>query len=269
MTPSLRARLEEKIQAKHLLGHSFYQRWQAGELTLPELQGYAKEYYRFEREFPRFLSALHTQCSDLPTRQSLLENLVEEERGENNHPELWLRFAEGVGVPREAVQDHFHSDETEHLVRVMRESCQVGMIQGLAALYAYERQQPDVARQKADGLQRFYGVKDRATTEFFRVHQTVDVYHSETEMALLSQACRDEADEEKAIGAAQAVLDALYDFLDGVERRYGRRAQSGDARCAKATTWPATSGEDEQEDLDESPRASWPEDDASGAYSPL
>lgn len=226
MTPSLRARLEEKIQGKHLLGHSFYQRWQAGELTLPELQGYAKEYYRFEREFPRFLSALHAQCPDAEGRQALLENLVDEERGENNHPELWLRFAEGVGVPRDAVTDHFHSDETEHLVRVFRSSCEKGLVEGLAALYAYERQQPDVARQKADGLQRFYGVKDNRSVEFFRVHQAVDVYHSETEMALLSQACQGEADQQRAIDSAEAVLNALYDFLDGVERRYGRTLQN-------------------------------------------
>ena len=137
---TLRAVLEEKIQNKHLLGHEFYLRWQAGKLTKPELQGYAKEYYRFESEFPRFLSAIHSRCEDLGMRQQILENLIDEERGEKNHPELWLRFAEGLDVDREEVKGHFHSDETEHLGRTFRKHANSDNIaDGLAALYAYER----------------------------------------------------------------------------------------------------------------------------------
>lgn len=222
---TLRSRLEEKIQNRHLLAHCFYTRWQAGKLTREELQGYAKEYYVFEREFPRFLSALHTRCEDLKTRQLILENLIHEERGEENHPELWLRFAEGLGLERDEVKNHFHSDETEHLLRVFRKHVNSGSISdGLAALYAYERQQPDVARQKIDGLRNFYQISDEATVSFFKTHQTVDVYHAETEATLLTEMCTDEASQERAVGVAQEVLDALYDFLDGVERRYGKAA---------------------------------------------
>lgn len=222
---TLRSRLEEKIQQRHLLAHTFYQRWQSGKLALEELQGYAKEYYAFEKEFPRFLSALHSRCEDLGVRQQLLENLVHEEQGADNHPELWLRFAEGMGVSREEVKGHFHSDETEHLLRVMRKHTQSGsLVRGLAALYAYERQQPDVARQKIDGLQRFYGVSDDATVAFFRTHQVTDVYHAETEANLLSQLCVSEVEESEAVAVAEETLNALYDFLDGVERRYGKVA---------------------------------------------
>lgn len=218
---TLRSRLEEKIQKKHMLAHPFYVRWQSGQLTRDELQGYAKEYYSFEKEFPRFLSALHSRCEDLKMRQLILENLIDEERGEENHPELWLRFAEGVGVAREEVKENFHSDETEHLVRLFRNHANSGNIaDGLAALYAYERQQPDVVRQKVDGLRSFYGVTDESACSFFNVHQTVDVYHAEAEIALLTRLCDDEKSEERALTVAQETLDALYDFLDGVERRY-------------------------------------------------
>ena len=39
------------------------------------------------------VSAVRGQCDDLEARQLLLENLVEEEQGPDNHPEL-IRFAE-------------------------------------------------------------------------------------------------------------------------------------------------------------------------------
>jgi pyrroloquinoline-quinone synthase len=218
---NLRSRLEEKIQQKHLLGHSFYARWQAGELTKEELKGYAKEYYAFEKEFPRFISALHAKCEDQQMRQALLENLIHEEQGENNHIELWLRFAEGLGLTREEVKSHFYSDETEHLLRTVRKHINSpGLIDGLSALYAYERQQPDVARQKIEGLQKFYGLTEEGTTAFFKAHQVYDVYHAETEANLLSALCTEESQQESAVKATEETLGALYDFLDGVERRY-------------------------------------------------
>lgn len=218
---SLRARLEEKIQQKHMLAHSFYASWQAGKLTREALQGYSKEYYPFEKEFPRFISAIHSRTEDPKMRQALLDNLVHEEQGEANHRELWLRFAEGLGVSRAEVESHFHSDESEHLCRVMREASQnPSPIAGLAALYAYERQQPDVARTKTEGLKCFYGITDENTVSFFKAHQTYDVFHAETESELLTQLCDTPEKEQLALDSAQKALDALYDFLDGVERRY-------------------------------------------------
>jgi pyrroloquinoline-quinone synthase len=222
---TLRSRMEAKIQQRHLLSHGFYQKWQSGKLSREELQGYAKEYYSFEKDFPRYLSAIHSNCDSPKMRQLILENLLHEERGDDNHRELWLRFAEGMGVTRGEVETNFHSDETEHLLRVFRKHAQSANIaDGLVALYAYERQQPDVARSKIDGLQAFYGVKEDATVAFFRAHQTYDVYHAETEMACLTELCSDEVAQERALAVADDVLNALYDFLDGVERRYAPRA---------------------------------------------
>ncbi len=218
---TLRARLEEKIQKRHMLAHSFYTRWQSGQLSRDELQGYSKEYYQFESQFPRFLSSLHSRCENLEMRQHLLDNLIDEERGEQNHPELWLRFAEGLGVSREEIKSHFHSDETEHLVRTFKKHTESSNpIDGLAALYAYERQQPDVARQKMDGLRCFYNISDESTIAFFKAHQSYDVFHAETEISWLAKMCQDPESEARAIAVAEETLNALYDFLDGIERRY-------------------------------------------------
>ena len=42
-------------------------------------------------------------CADPDTRRVLVENLIDEEVGPENHRELWLRFAEGLGLTREEV----------------------------------------------------------------------------------------------------------------------------------------------------------------------
>jgi len=219
---NLRIQLEEKIQGRHLLSHSFYTRWQAGQLSREELQGYAKEYYAFEKEFPRFLSAMHSRCEDAEIRANLAENLSHEEQGSENHPELWLRFADALGLSRDEVTTHFHSDETENLLRVFRKASQSGIVEGLAAVYAYERQQPDVARQKKEGLKCFYGLTDERSVSFFTAHQHYDVAHAEHEVQGLEKLCQTEADGARALGAASESLEAWHEFLTGVEKRYGQ-----------------------------------------------
>jgi pyrroloquinoline quinone (PQQ) biosynthesis protein C len=53
------------------------------------------------------LSAMHLHVPDVATRQLLLENLIEEERGPENHPERWLRFCESLGLERVATSRIF------------------------------------------------------------------------------------------------------------------------------------------------------------------
>lgn len=219
----LLSQLDAIIDSKHLLKHSFYTRWTCGELSREELQGYAKEYYAFEKEFPRFLSRIHSNCENDVARQMLLENLTHEEKGAENHPELWLRFAEGVGVKREEVKEHLHSDETEALLRVFRKTAAQDPVQGIAALYAYERQQPAVATQKIEGLKNFYGVTEGPAVQFFRAHEHYDVEHSKTEAELLQILCETNEHCIAAIEATEEVTTALNDFLTGVEKRYGAK----------------------------------------------
>ncbi len=95
--------LNNILDQNHLLKHPFYQMWNEGKLDLAMLQEYAQEYYLQVHNFPTYVSATHAACDDIKIRQMLLENLIEEERGAANHPELWLRFAEGLGLDRNAV----------------------------------------------------------------------------------------------------------------------------------------------------------------------
>src|SRR5436190_22462807 len=97
MNPTFLTRLDEAIQEYSLLKHPFYQMWSEGTLTRETLQEYAKQYYQFENRFSRFVSQVHANTTDLDVRQQLLLNIEEEELGEENHPELWLRFSDALG----------------------------------------------------------------------------------------------------------------------------------------------------------------------------
>jgi pyrroloquinoline-quinone synthase len=74
-------RIDQLIAERSLLKHPFYTKWQAGELTLDAIKGYACQYYHHVLQFPTYVSGAHANCDDLPDRQELLENLVEEEQG--------------------------------------------------------------------------------------------------------------------------------------------------------------------------------------------
>src|SRR5580658_8896806 len=75
------AALDSLTAEMSLLKHPFYQQWTAGTLPLSRLRHYAVQYYQHVAAFPRYLSGIHARCEDLSTRQTLLENLIDEERG--------------------------------------------------------------------------------------------------------------------------------------------------------------------------------------------
>ena len=209
------ATLDSMISERSLLKHPFYQAWTAGTLSIERLQNYAVEYYPHVAAFPRYVSAIHSRCADIATRQALLENLIEEERGAENHPELWLRFAEAIGVPRERVLDSTTSASSTGLVDEFMRLAESGHVpSGLAALYAYESQIPPVATAKIDGLKRFYGVMDERGLSFFTVHETADVWHARTGAELIARHCATDRDRELALDAGNRALSALWSLLD-------------------------------------------------------
>ena len=214
-------RIDAIIAEKSILKHPFYQRWQAGEMTLDELKGYTCQYYQHVLAFPRYVSGTHANCDDLADRQELLENLREEEEGPNNHPELWLRFGEAIGLQREEMTAAEPLPETtaldESFRRITKDS---PFIAGIAALYAYESQVPEVAGTKMEGLKRYYGVDSPDGLRFFVVHHSLDVEHSAVTRNMVARYAEAPGAEETAVGAAEDACNALWGFLDGCYREY-------------------------------------------------
>ncbi len=217
MAREIIAELDTMVAKRSLLSHPFYQAWTAGELSRERLQEYSVQYYPHVAAFPRYLSAIHSRCADIETRHAILENLIEEERGADNHPELWLRFAEGLGVARERVLEAAPSAAARELVCSYEQLCGGGpLAAGLAAIYVYESQIPAVAAAKIDGLRRFYGIAGDRAIEFFRVHEQADVYHARTGVELIERHAADGEARTAALNSGRRALGALWAMLDAV-----------------------------------------------------
>ena len=214
-------KIDTKIQENHLLNHSFYQAWNSGELKKETIREYAAQYLKHVSAFPRYLSSIHSNCEDIKIRQFLLENLNDEEKGDENHPELWMRFAEGMGNTRKNIINTEAIKETDQLVDTfMKLSKSNQFYIGLAALYCYESMQPEISETKKDGLQKLYGINDKNTLKFFTVHMHADKWHREVVRNLLIQVSNTKERKEEILKAVDSALFSLNNFLSGIERVY-------------------------------------------------
>jgi pyrroloquinoline-quinone synthase len=211
--------LDALIEERHLLKHPFYRLWSEGRLTLDNLREYAVSYYPHVAAFPTYVSAVHSGCEDAALRQELLENLIEEERGEDNHPALWRRFATALGASEEDLQPSPRTPEVAEAIAEFRRATREGSVaEGLAALYAYESQIPEVSKTKREGLRAFYGIPEGEATRFFTVHEEADVWHRRVEREALGRLADTPQRRRKALAAARRCVEALNRALDGVMR---------------------------------------------------
>jgi len=213
-------KVDSDIAEKHLLKHPFYLAWTRGELSKEALTDYAKQYYHNVAAFPTYLSAVHANCDDQPTRKQILSNLIDEEAGSPNHPELWKQFAKGLGVGDVDLAKTSKQPETTNLIRTFRSVCgEQSTAEGLAALYAYESQIPAICESKIDGLKKHYDFTDPKHYEYFSVHIEADTKHSAAEREMLGSYV-DDRNIDNVRTSVRRVLDALWQMLSGVCRRH-------------------------------------------------
>ena len=214
-------KIDNLIEKHHLLNHSFYKAWNAGELPKETIREYAAQYFQHVSLFPRYLSAIHSNCDDIKTRQLLLENLNEEEQGKENHPELWMRFAEGMGNTRKNVNETAPIKETEELVNTFKKLSKSEKYHiGLAALYCYESMQPEISETKKDGLQKFYNINDEDTLKFFTVHMHADKWHRKVVRNIIKKVADSKSKQNEITKSVESALGALNNFLTGMESVY-------------------------------------------------
>ncbi len=210
--------LNKKLDKYHLLNHPFYKSWNDGKLTREIIKDYAEQYYQHVKAFPRYISATHSICEDIEKRKILLENLQDEENPNADHPKLWKNFALAMGADEKNIEDvkreWFTNDMIENFFYQARKS----YAEGLASLYTYERQIPEIAETKIRGLKKFYGVTSKEGLEFFEAHKAADVIHRKECEKLLDSL----TEEEKAKAEQASMLTAryLWNFLSGMSSKH-------------------------------------------------
>lgn len=213
--------LDQFIESRSILKHPFYVAWQRGELTVEQLATYAQIYYPHVAAFPKYLQSACDGADHPEVRSELERNLTDELSNPKPHPELWLDFAEGLGLDRTTVAEMKPHPAAANIVETFLQLCQRDSISALAALYAYESQQPEVAKQKSIGLRQFYGIYDPKAHAYFKVHAEADIEHRNGERKAIQLCLEAGSLEEDLLNAAEEALDAYWGLLDGICEKAG------------------------------------------------
>ena len=227
MDPSLFAsELDARVAPFDLLSHPFYRDWIAGRLSREQLCAYAVEYFHHVAAFPTFLSALHSRLEDGGLRRVVLRNLAEEEVEGRAHADMWLDFAEGLGLSRDEVRASRPSAPVRLLIeRFSRSARQDAPAQVVAAFYAYQSQVPGLSGERARALLSHYGANAH-TCGFFVLHSYADVLQAQTWRGeLVRLISRDAGLADSVLEAAGRAADWLWQALDG-SQAHGLRAAS-------------------------------------------
>ena len=206
-------RLETVKSDNDVLEHPFYVRWSNGELSRAELAAYSGQY---RHAVVALAAASHNAA---PAADGALRDHLEEHAAEETaHVELWDRFVDAAGGDASAAP----IAETELCAAAWAGAGRDPQAT-LAALYAIESAQPQIAAVKQQGLVDLYGYDEGPATDYFEVHATLDHEHADAHRRLLSESLDAGAvDEDELIAAAREVLRANWTLLDGIERLSGR-----------------------------------------------
>jgi pyrroloquinoline-quinone synthase len=197
-------RIEDSRARHNVLEHPFYVRWSQGELTREELARYAGQY----RHATEALARLCRQAAeDAPEERR--DEIEAHAADEESHVGLWDGFVEAAGGEIGAEP----TPETAECVSSW--TAADGYLAELARMYAIESGQPEIARVKRDGLERFYGIDGGPGSEYFRVHEESDHAHAEESRRLIAEAMTP-TDEDTLVEAAESAFRANLRLLDGV-----------------------------------------------------
>ncbi len=223
-TPEFVEELMKTIQAKRSFGgHPLWHAIAAGQVSREGLKLFAQQFFLQVREFPRGISALHTNCPFPEARAELAENIYEEETGKISgcglpHPELFIKFGEAVGLKREEMIDAEPLPSTAALVHWFElASKNRSFLEGAAAMtLAAEGQVPGAFANFARALEKQYGL-DREAVAFWDVHEEADKDHSDVGDHIVVQHATSDELQERTRRAVNESLAMWWQFFDGME----------------------------------------------------
>lgn len=215
-------RIDLEIEKRSLLKHSFYKMWSEGALTIDHLQGYSKEYFQLVKIVPKFVENIAKSKND---SNSINSNA----REEAEHVDLWVRFANAVGISRSDLINYGGSEKTNEAVDKLMGLSALTFEEAVAAMYAYEMELPKISRSKIDGLKKFYGMDSEDATKYFEIHEEADVRHAQVWREILQSIPTER--QEATFNAAIKSLQAQNMLLDSVYEKYVIAGDSSRIYC--------------------------------------
>ena len=165
--------------------HPFFQRLEKGEVPLPVVKAWTKQFYPWLASVPIAMAERYSNCSwdpeNDPYRRMILDQLVEEAGDPKGkapgHPELWLRFAEGLGVPRTEVRSAPLLPSTMVAIDDFLYTNRVNPFY-VSAAGSSEPPNVELCARLLPAFRGHYHV-DEPHLEYYNLHVVADVEHSE------------------------------------------------------------------------------------------
>lgn len=202
-------KIDRIIEERSLLKHPFYQSWSDGKLTHEALAGYSKEYYQLVKAVPIFMTQL---MDDAP--KHLYDELVFNQQEEFSHIALWQRFAGGLGVSSEELNNCQGLYKTNYAIAGLH-SLMTSFENGAAVMYALEKEIPKISQTKLEGLSEFYDLTDENVTEYFKQHLEADLRHAASWQRSIDGFSGDDQEiitsAESSVTCQNLLLDSCYE----------------------------------------------------------
>ncbi len=183
-----------------LRSHPTIEKIERGELTQAQLRHWATQLFIGNKGHnANILGLIYAKCDDFPARKAIVENLIEEELGRvsgvgRSHPELYIEFAQALGISRDELLGAPMSTDATAMVHWMYwlADSKPWYVTLAGISLGSELFNPDAYVRVIDGLKRHYKMSDDALL-FFSVHVKVDKDHGDSSAASIFQAIPESA----------------------------------------------------------------------------
>lgn len=197
---------DDLIAERSLLKHPFYVKWSKGELTMDDMNIYAKEYFHLASKIPGIVERVKVRATEQsPEMQAMIQENMEEEQ---EHVDLWKRFANSLGISNEELEAYQPSQTVQDAVNALEEVAEGTFEDGIAAMYALEKELPDIAATKKEGLCEYYGLESEDAHIYFDEHLKEEK-HIQVWLSVQVDDAQAEAAVSKSLDAQNKVLDAV------------------------------------------------------------
>jgi pyrroloquinoline-quinone synthase len=225
-------RLRQEGASRYHDHHSFHVRMHAGTLSREELQAWVRNRYYYQTRIPIKDAIILSKSEDPAFRRAWIRRIHDhdgEKDGEGGLA-LWLRLAEGVGLPVEEVRNlsgvhpgvRFACDGYVELVR--ERSLVEAVASSLTEFFA-----PDLMSRRVLAWEAHYPWVDRSTIEYFRSRVPRAKRDSAEAMEFVVSHAPTRALQEACVAALIRKTEILWHLLDCVDLSCRSAAPGGGA----------------------------------------
>jgi pyrroloquinoline-quinone synthase len=210
-------------EAQPFQEHPLFARMIKGDFTKRQIQEYTKQNGIIPLHNHNYHGPLYVICPDYRWRAKIAEVVYEEGTGQLYsggvpHNELYLRFAEDLGIARDEMMNFAYCAEAIAIGNYYRTICSRNFLEGCSAhMLAGEAQGPGWYTTIANKMKERYGVTDRGAA-FWIVHDKADEDHSAIGAELLHEFAKSEAELKLVLRTCRDTLAMSKLFYDGMLR---------------------------------------------------